>query len=164
LGLYYWGGIAASCVHLAWCQYRGQKLAVPSDKKLGYFVEVIVRARSRHSLTPPQEVARKENISLDQARAEVVAWVRKNCDVPALGASGSVMAIAALCAVLHPRDTVRFRLISMPVALAVGLYAASDALSITRIDGVAHAMHLGGAALGLSYAAIRKRYLVARSR
>lgn len=78
-------------------------------------------------------------------------------DRPTLGASGSVSAIAAACAMLFPRDKViffvRFPLVlKLPVPIAVGLFFISDVIGITRpFSSVDHEAHLGGLACGVAY-------------
>lgn len=149
LGLYYWGGVVASVAHVSWNKWRGATRAMPTDEELQGAVKRLMS---------------KEGYDNATAQRAVSQWIFKNVDMPALGASGSVMAIAGLCAVLFPKDSMRRGLISMPVWFGVGLYAVSDALAITQADGVAHAAHLGGAVLGMSYAVMRKQYLLARAR
>ncbi|MBW1877051.1 MAG: rhomboid family intramembrane serine protease [Deltaproteobacteria bacterium] len=73
---------------------------------------------------------------------------------PALGASGSVMAIAVVFAALYPRRILLVNFfIPVPAALAVAAYVVLDALGVFggTTDNVAHAAHLGGAAYGLLY-------------
>ncbi|MBN2800408.1 MAG: rhomboid family intramembrane serine protease [Deltaproteobacteria bacterium] len=72
---------------------------------------------------------------------------------PALGASGSVMAIAVLFGALFPRRTLLVQFfIPVPAALAVGGYLVMDFLGLFgHGSGIAHAAHLGGAAYGLAY-------------
>jgi len=73
---------------------------------------------------------------------------------PALGASGSVMAIAVVFAALYPRRILLVNFfIPVPAALAVAVYVVLDALGVFggTSDNIAHAAHLGGAAYGLLY-------------
>lgn len=76
-------------------------------------------------------------------------------DVPALGASGAIMAISVLFAALFPnRMLLLMFFIPVPAAMAVGLYIVLDVLGVfgSGFGGnVAHAAHLGGAAYGLLY-------------
>lgn len=79
--------------------------------------------------------------------------------VPAVGASGAVMAVLMLYAVHFPRETVfYFWFFPLEVRWLVGLYVVWDlhpvllALSGDRVmSGVAHAAHLGGLAFGFVY-------------
>jgi len=85
--------------------------------------------------------------------AHVVFSVLAADPTPALGASGSVMAVAAVFAALYPKRMLMVNfLIPVPAALAVGLYAVADVAGlIGQGSGIAHAAHLGGAAYGLGY-------------
>jgi len=69
---------------------------------------------------------------------------------PALGASGSVMAIAVIFASLFPRRTLLLNFfIPVPAALAVAGYIALDVFGAFQgSTGIAHGAHLGGAAYG----------------
>ncbi len=74
---------------------------------------------------------------------------------PALGASGSVMALAVMFGALFPNRTLLINFfIPVPAAMAVGLYIVLDILGVFgggMGSNVAHAAHLGGAAYGLLY-------------
>ena len=79
-------------------------------------------------------------------------------DRPALGASGSVMALAAVSAALFPLDKVqpnplRGSQLVLPLPSAVLLFVVSDLVGITQPDASAvdHAGHLGGLAMGILY-------------
>jgi len=79
---------------------------------------------------------------------------------PALGASGSVMAIAVVYAALFPKRILLLNFfIPVPAALAVGVFILLDLAGVFGgvNPGVAHAAHLGGALYGLIYWAIRVR-------
>lgn len=83
-----------------------------------------------------------------------VAWGLVTGDpTPALGASGSVMAVAVCFAVLFPFQRLYlFFMVPMPAWFAVVLYVGLDLLGL--FDGrssIAHAAHLGGALTGLVY-------------
>ncbi|MBA2322055.1 MAG: rhomboid family intramembrane serine protease [Deltaproteobacteria bacterium] len=86
--------------------------------------------------------------------------------VPALGASGSVMAISVLFGALYPKRTLMVNFfIPVPAALAVALYVLLDVAGMLGGGGnTAHAAHLGGAAVGLLYwlTSLRKRVRVVR--
>jgi len=76
-------------------------------------------------------------------------------DIPAHGASGSIMALTATFGLMRPSLTFRlYGIIPVPaIAIVIG-YVAYDLMnamnSMTR-TGVAHAGHLGGAACGFLY-------------
>ncbi len=80
-------------------------------------------------------------------------------EAPALGASGAVMAIGAVYGCLFPKRILLVGLIvPMPAWLAVVAWAALDVAGLFGGgDGIAHAAHLGGAAFGLLYWALRLR-------
>lgn len=77
--------------------------------------------------------------------------------VPALGASGAVMAIAVPYGLWFPRQTLLINFfIPVPAWLAVLLFIGSDVLGLFGTSpfgmgdqGIAHAAHLGGALVGL---------------
>ena len=83
---------------------------------------------------------------------------------PALGASGSVMAVAVVYAVLFPRARLLlFFILPVSAAIAVTGYVLIDILGLlTPNSGIAHAAHLGGAAYGLAYGWFRARPLLRR--
>jgi membrane associated rhomboid family serine protease len=83
---------------------------------------------------------------------------------PALGASGSVMAIAVVFAVLFPTRRLYIRgIIPAPAPIAVGGYVLLDVIGLVGPgDGVAHGAHLGGALYGLGYGLLARRRLVGR--
>lgn len=71
----------------------------------------------------------------------------------AIGASGGVMAITFLCAMLYPRLQLLVMFI-IPVQLRwfAVIYAVIDVMGLFNPEsGVAHAAHLGGAAFGVAY-------------
>jgi membrane associated rhomboid family serine protease len=73
--------------------------------------------------------------------------------VPALGASGAVMAIAVVFGGLFPTRTLMVNFfVPVPAAIAVGIYVLLDVAGVIGGGGAtAHAAHLGGAAVGLAY-------------
>lgn len=79
--------------------------------------------------------------------------------VPALGASGAVMALAAVYGALFPNRTLLIGFfLPMPAWLAVVGFIALDVLGlIGGGGGIAHAAHLGGAAYGIAYWFLRLR-------
>lgn len=84
--------------------------------------------------------------------AHVVWNVLVSPGVPALGASGAVMAVAVLYGALFPTRTLMINFfLPVPAALAVGLYVVLDVLGVLQGGGsTAHAAHLGGAAVGFA--------------
>ena len=95
-----------------------------------------------------QEIAKVTGGKLPPAAQKRLA----TADQPALGASGSVMAISAVAAALFPLDSVRARGYYLPLPVAVGLFVLSDLSGLT-VGGspVDHAGHLGGMAIGVFY-------------
>ena len=73
---------------------------------------------------------------------------------PALGASAAVTAVSIVYAIRHPhRSLLVMFIVPMPAWAAVGLFIALDVVGLVGPpDGVAHAAHLGGAAVGAAYA------------
>lgn len=74
--------------------------------------------------------------------------------IPAMGASGAVMGVMVLCALIYPYKTLLiFWVLPVPFWLATLLYVASDLFVFLRgmPTGTAVAAHLGGAAFGLLY-------------
>jgi membrane associated rhomboid family serine protease len=80
--------------------------------------------------------------------------------VPALGASGSVMALAVMFGAMFPNRTLMINFFfPVPAAMAVGLYVLLDVFGLFGVGGggIANAAHLGGAAFGLAYYVGRSR-------
>lgn len=75
--------------------------------------------------------------------------------IPALGASGGVMAVVVVAAMFFPQRTILFMwFIPMPLWLLACLKLAGDLLGVVGPaypGGVAHAAHLGGALAGLCF-------------
>jgi len=96
-----------------------------------------------------------------------LAWqVATDSRVAALGASGSVMAIAVVYAALFPRRILLVGFIlPLPAALAVLGYIGLDIVgAIGGLGGgVAHAAHLGGAAYGFAYWLVGVRWRSAKA-
>lgn len=86
--------------------------------------------------------------------------------VPALGASGAVMAVVVAGAYLFPgRRVLLFFLIPMRQLFAVGVFLTVDLLGMfsSGADHIAHAAHLGGALYGWWYQhGVMRRYLEER--
>jgi len=72
---------------------------------------------------------------------------------PMLGASGAVLALSVVFALTYPhRKLLIWFILPMPAWLAVGAFVALDVVGMVGPgDGIAHAAHLGGAALGAAY-------------
>lgn len=148
LGLYASGAVAAGLVHVAWGRATGGP-----GRPLSELDAALREYRALHPTETEEEAI--------GAVLNASSW-----DRPCLGASGAVMAVAACSATLFSRDRIRMlqTLVRMPLGVAVGLFAVSDALAITQSDGVAHAAHLGGLVLGTGYVFLRRRWLYARTR
>lgn len=83
-----------------------------------------------------------------------VAWSHGwGFDAPALGASGSVMAIVVVAALFFPRRTILFMMfIPVPLWLLACFKLLGDLTGMASGGGgIAHAAHLGGAAAGLLF-------------
>lgn len=72
---------------------------------------------------------------------------------PALGASGAVMAISTVFALMFPKvRLLLFFLIPLPAIAAVALFALIDVMGmVSGGSSIAHAAHLGGLLYGLVY-------------
>ncbi len=90
----------------------------------------------------------------------VFSWLGGDM-TPALGASGSVMAIAVVYGATFPKRTLLINFIlPVPAAIAVSGYILYDIWGLfTGGDGIAHAAHLGGAVYGAIYWALVVRPL-----
>jgi membrane associated rhomboid family serine protease len=89
-------------------------------------------------------------------------------NVPALGASGAVMAVAVVAALLYPRRMLLlFFVVPMTQLQAVGAFVLMDLFGMfsPTPDLIAHAAHLGGSLYGLLYFRYRvNAYFSARVR
>ena len=99
------------------------------------------------------------NAKQDEALPVRIQERLATCDRPSLGASGSVMALAAVAAALFPLDKVRPNMayggLAIPLPSAVLLFVISDLSGITQSDSpVDHFGHLGGMAMGIIYVTI----------
>lgn len=89
-----------------------------------------------------------------------VAWERGwGRDVPALGASGAVMAVVVVTALFFPQRTILFMMfIPVPLWLLACFKLLGDLTGLASGGaGVAHAGHLGGAAAGFLFKALDLR-------
>ncbi|MEM7784304.1 MAG: rhomboid family intramembrane serine protease, partial [Planctomycetota bacterium] len=79
--------------------------------------------------------------------------------IPAVGASGAVLAVVCLYAIYHPSDTIHlFFLFDVPIRILVWLYAIFELHPVllklgggNYLQGTAHAAHLGGLLFGYLY-------------
>jgi membrane associated rhomboid family serine protease len=81
--------------------------------------------------------------------------------IPMLGASGAIMGVAVIAAILDPNKPILiFGMIPMPLKWAVAMYIAIDFLGVANVGngpdarlgtGVANAAHLGGALAGFLF-------------
>ena len=133
LTLYCVGGIGASAAHVLWCRrlrerrmrgYDGRRGTANIFDRIDAYVSRFIEDRgSRHGyyFTPA-----------------------------ALGASGAVNAIVAFEILLYPMRTIYlYAILPVPSVLLGGLFLLRDVVGIQDGgSGVAHAGHLGGAAVG----------------
>jgi membrane associated rhomboid family serine protease len=90
--------------------------------------------------------------------AHIVAGWFGNGAVPALGASGAVLGVLLMAAVLQPTARVIFIIFPMTLKTLVMIVVGMDAFALIAAfrdggsDGVAHWVHLGGAAFGFFWA------------
>jgi membrane associated rhomboid family serine protease len=82
-----------------------------------------------------------------------VTWERGwGHDVPALGASGAVMAIVVVTAIFYPQRQMWVWVAQLPLWLLATLYLLADFSGLMRGGtGTAHGGHLGGAAAGVFF-------------
>ena len=85
--------------------------------------------------------------------AHVGYIVAMGANIPAVGASGGVMAVVFLTAMIYPREKVYvFGIIPMEMRVMAVLYAIIDVIgALNPGSGTAHWAHLGGAAFGVAY-------------
>ncbi len=87
----------------------------------------------------------------------IAGWIG-NGAISALGASGAVLGILVAAAVLQPNAKVIFIIFPMTLKVLVTIVVAMDAFALLTAfrdgggDGVAHWVHLGGAAFGFLWA------------
>ncbi|KAK9723029.1 hypothetical protein K7432_002237 [Basidiobolus ranarum] len=84
----------------------------------------------------------------------------KRSNVSGLGASGSIMGVMSMFALLYPTSTVLiFFIIPAPAILAVGAFAAYDMLQSYKspLGKIGHAAHVGGTLFGIGYYLTRIR-------
>ena len=84
----------------------------------------------------------------------VGAGLTLSADIPALGASGSVMGIVIVCACFFPdRPLLLMGIIPIKLKWLAIFYVVSDLIPVIdgKETGVAHAAHLGGALAGFLY-------------
>lgn len=87
----------------------------------------------------------------------IAGWLG-NGSIPTLGASGAVLGILLMAAVLQPDAKIIFIMFPMTIRTLVMIVVAMDAFALLTAfrdggsDGVAHWVHLGGAAFGYFWA------------
>jgi membrane associated rhomboid family serine protease len=82
-----------------------------------------------------------------------VAWSHaQGFDVPALGASGAVMAVVVVAAIFFPSRLVTIWWVPLPLWLLAALKLLGDFTGLFGMsDGIGHAAHLGGALAGVFF-------------
>lgn len=139
-GLYLAGGLACSGTHVVhnWMQGRtGPPLTLEERRWLEQY-------KGHNSVEELPRRVQKRLATFDR---------------PALGASGSVMALAAVAATLFPLDKVRptltYQGLAIPLPSAVLLFFLSDLSGITQGNSsVDHVGHLGGMVIGILYVTV----------
>ncbi|EDQ88025.1 uncharacterized protein MONBRDRAFT_33060 [Monosiga brevicollis MX1] len=90
--------------------------------------------------------------------SQELADLRAGRRLPAIGASGAVLAICTMFALINPmRPIYVFLIIPVPAILAVGAFLAYDiqaSAQLSRHSNVDHAGHIGGALTGLIFYAL----------
>ncbi|PRP81940.1 rhomboid family protein [Planoprotostelium fungivorum] len=83
----------------------------------------------------------------------LVECVLRRRDTPALGASGSILAVTTLFACLFPFSQIILLFVPLPAIAALGLIICYDLYSALyrRNTHTAHAAHLGGITVGILY-------------
>jgi membrane associated rhomboid family serine protease len=105
--------------------------------------------------------------ALTSAMAHVAWDLFVGAPIPALGASGAVMALSVAAAWTAPNvRLLLFFLIPVPMWALVPLYVVSDLLGLVGVGGagVANAAHLGGVVAGVAWVALMRRRLAPRPR
>jgi membrane associated rhomboid family serine protease len=136
-GLYGIGGVVCSASHLVSNIVTGRTQPPLSKDERKYLERLANEAGSMRQLElalPPEALARL-----------------RYSDKPSLGASGSVMAIAAVAACLFPMDQILLRNIRVPLPLAVAIFFATDLSGLFDESGTDHAGHIGGLLCGIAY-------------
>ena len=132
LTLYCVGGVGASAAHVAWCARQRRKRMERYKEGRGSFFDRLDAYVARFV----EDSSAKRGYYFTPA---------------ALGASGAVNAIVAFEVLLYPLRTIYlYAIVPVPSILLGGLFLMRDIVGIqdSRGSGVAHAGHLGGAAVG----------------
>ena len=132
LTLYCVGGVGASAAHVAWCARQRRKRMERYKEGRGNFFDRLDAYVARFV----EDSGAKRGYYFTPA---------------ALGASGAVNAIVAFEVLLYPLRTIYlYAIVPVPSILLGGLFLMRDIVGIqdSRGSGVAHAGHLGGAAVG----------------
>lgn len=142
LTLYCVGGVGASAAHVLWCRRQRERRRRRYRDDRGNFFDRMERAFS--------------DFVEDQGARRGYYFTPS-----ALGASGAVNAIVAFEVLLYPLRTIYlYAILPVPSILLGGLFLLRDLAGIQNGhgSGVAHAGHLGGAAVGaLALATLRAR-------
>jgi len=142
LTLYCVGGVGASAAHVLWCRRQRERRRRRYRDDRGNFFDRMERAFS--------------DFVEDQGARRGYYFTPS-----ALGASGAVNAIVAFEVLLYPLRTIYlYAILPVPSILLGGLFLLRDLAGIQngQGSGVAHAGHLGGAAVGaLALATLRAR-------
>jgi rhomboid-like protein len=89
--------------------------------------------------------------------AAVSAWVLRQPDLPALGASGAIAGLILLFALIYPKEKLLFfGIIPVPAIWGAVLFIGLDVWGLTAQAGggglpIGHGAHLGGAFIGILY-------------
>jgi len=142
LTLYCVGGVGASVAHVLWCRQQRRRRVTRYKEGRGNIFDRMDAYVSRFI----EERGASRGYYFTPA---------------ALGASGAVNAIVAFEVLLYPfRTILLYAILPVPSILLGGLFLLRDIVGIqdSQGSGVAHAGHLGGAAVGaLAFASIRTR-------
>lgn len=138
LALYCVGGVGASAAHVAWCR-RSRERRIHEARRGGNIFDRIDDYVWRFV----EERSSKRGYYFTPA---------------ALGASGAVNAIVAFEILLYPMRTIYlYAIIPVPSILLGGLFLLRDVVGMQDGgSGVAHAGHLGGAAVGVLALTVKK--------
>lgn len=144
ISLYCYGGIISSMAHVGLNAFTGRTGPTLTKEEIALLEKSIHGKQDEEGHVDfekyvPPDLLRKFRAS----------------DMPSLGASGSIMAVSAVCATLFPLDKIRLPnprvRVPVNIPVVVGIYVFSDLIGITAGqdgDNVGHSAHLGGVAFG----------------
>ena len=160
-GLYAAGGVACSATHVWHNHFTGRTAPPLSAQERESIMELVRRAQRPKDRGDQGDEEEDDDVPFGYSAQiqQIPPRLRERlmtADRPALGASGSVMAVAAVAAMLFPLDLVQPNPLRagwvLPVPSAVLLYIISDLVGVTRGgSSVDHAGHLGGLLMGFLY-------------